>query len=45
MLIKSLGSSKIARQGILSLEFNEDLEGLFVGCDLDNTLRVGMVQL
>ncbi|CAO3568923.1 unnamed protein product [Mortierella alpina] len=44
-LIKSLGSSRIAKQGILSLEFNEDLEGLFVGCDLDNTLRVGMVQL
>ncbi|KAG9321053.1 hypothetical protein KVV02_000383 [Mortierella alpina] len=44
-LIKSLGSSRIANQGILSLEFNDDLEGLFVGCDLDNTLRVGMVQL
>ncbi|KAF9559898.1 hypothetical protein EC968_006421 [Mortierella alpina] len=44
-LIKFLGSSRIAKQGILSLEFNEDLDGLFVGCDLDNSLRVGMVQL
>ncbi|KAF9193046.1 hypothetical protein BGZ51_004279 [Haplosporangium sp. Z 767] len=44
-LINSMGSQKIANQGILSLEFNDDLEGLFVGCDLDNTLRVGMVHL
>ncbi|KAG0196987.1 hypothetical protein BGX28_009490 [Mortierella sp. GBA30] len=43
--IMSMGSSKVASQGILSLEFNEDLEGLFVGCDLDNTVRVGIVQL
>ncbi|KAF9109938.1 hypothetical protein BGX27_006974 [Mortierella sp. AM989] len=43
--IASLGSHKMATQGILSLEFNEDLEGLFVSCDLDNTLRVGMVHL
>ncbi|KAF9160659.1 hypothetical protein BGX21_010180 [Mortierella sp. AD011] len=41
----SLVSHKMATQGILSLEFNEDLEGLFVGSDLDNTLRVGMVHL
>ncbi|KAF9143200.1 hypothetical protein BG015_000517 [Linnemannia schmuckeri] len=44
-LTKPLGSHKLAEQGILSLEFNEDLEGLFVGCDLDNTLRVGMLHL
>ncbi|KAF8930520.1 hypothetical protein BGZ47_000504 [Haplosporangium gracile] len=44
-LTKPLGSHKLAEQGILSLEFNEDLEGLFVGCDLDNTLRVGMFHL
>ncbi|KAF9907091.1 hypothetical protein EC991_011309 [Linnemannia zychae] len=44
-LTKQLGSHKLADQGILSLEFNEDLEGLFVGCDLDNTLRVGMLHL
>ncbi|KAF9432419.1 hypothetical protein BGZ76_010834 [Entomortierella beljakovae] len=39
---KSLGSHKMSAQGILSLEFNDDLEGLFVACDLDDTLRVGM---
>ncbi|KAF9131490.1 hypothetical protein BGW39_001736 [Mortierella sp. 14UC] len=44
-LTKQLGSHKLADQGILSLEFNADLEGLFVGCDLDNTLRVGMLHL
>lgn len=44
-LSKQLGSHKLAEQGILSLDFNEDMEGLFVGCDLDNTLRVGMLHL
>ncbi|KAG0292353.1 hypothetical protein BGZ98_002623 [Dissophora globulifera] len=44
-LITSLGSHQLATEGVLSLDFNEDLEGLFVGCDLDNTLRVGMVHL
>ncbi|KAG0283673.1 hypothetical protein BGZ96_011935 [Linnemannia gamsii] len=44
-LTKHLGSHKLAEQGILSLEFSEDLEGLFVGCDLDSTLRVGMLHL
>ncbi|KAF9091592.1 hypothetical protein BGX29_010874 [Mortierella sp. GBA35] len=44
-LTKHLGSHKIAEQGILSVDFNEDLEGLFIGCDLDNTLRVGMLHL
>ncbi|KAF9542975.1 hypothetical protein EC957_001411 [Mortierella hygrophila] len=44
-LSEQLGSHKLAEQGILSLDFNEELEGLFVGCDLDNTLRVGMLHL
>ncbi|KAF9900656.1 WD repeat-containing protein 92 [Lobosporangium transversale] len=41
----SLGSQKMSTQGILSLEFNENLEGMFVGSDLDNNLQVGMIQL
>jgi hypothetical protein len=44
-LITSLGSHKAASEAMISLEFNEDLEGLYVGCDLDSTLRVGMIHL
>lgn len=44
-LIKPLGSHKAAKEAMISLEFNEDLEGLYVGCDLDCTLRVGMIHL
>ncbi|KAF9388499.1 WD repeat-containing protein 92 [Podila verticillata] len=44
-LIKSLGSHQFAKEAILSLEFNDDLEGLFVACDLNNTLRIGMLNL
>ncbi|KAI1317682.1 hypothetical protein EDD11_007988 [Mortierella claussenii] len=41
----ALGVERVATEGILSLDFNEDLEGLYVACDLDNHLRVGMVHL
>ncbi|KAF9940672.1 hypothetical protein BGZ65_006414 [Modicella reniformis] len=44
-LMKPLGSHKAASEAMISLDFNEDLEGLYVGCDLDSTLRVGMVHL
>ncbi|KAF9295576.1 hypothetical protein BGZ74_010750 [Mortierella antarctica] len=44
-LIKSRGVHQFAKEAILSLEFNDDLEGLFVTCDLSNTLRIGILNL
>ncbi|KAG0366147.1 WD40-repeat-containing domain protein [Gamsiella multidivaricata] len=43
--IRPLGFCDFANEGVLSLEFNEDLEGFFVACDLDNQLRMGMLLL
>ncbi|KAF9586434.1 hypothetical protein BGW38_005043 [Lunasporangiospora selenospora] len=36
-------SHKFARSGIISMDFNADLEGLFVASDLDNTIRTGII--
>ncbi|KAF9422301.1 hypothetical protein BGZ94_008606 [Podila epigama] len=44
-VITSKGSHHFSKEAILSLEFNDDLEGLFVACDLSSTLRVGMLKL
>ncbi|KAG0348761.1 WD repeat-containing protein 92 [Podila humilis] len=44
-LTQSRGTHHFAKEAILSLEFNEDMEGLFVACDLGNTVRVGILNL
>ncbi|KAG0269255.1 hypothetical protein DFQ27_004317 [Actinomortierella ambigua] len=43
--VRKLESKRLAGQGILTLEFNEDLEGLFICSDLENTLRLGLVDM
>ncbi|KAG0228682.1 hypothetical protein BGW41_003360 [Actinomortierella wolfii] len=41
--VKKIESKRLASQGILTLEFNEDMEGLFICSDLENTMRLGLV--
>ncbi|KAF9972995.1 hypothetical protein BGZ73_003794 [Actinomortierella ambigua] len=43
--VKKLESKRLAGQGILTIEFNEDLEGLFICSDLENIMRLGLVDL